>query len=473
MTAVFSPSTGEQIDEVPDTGPAALEAALTAADQAAPLWRAVPATERGALLLEMARRLRARADEIAQIETRNTGKLLADTRREAHRAAACFEYYGGYADKVLGTVIPVTGPFHVYTAREPYGVVAGVIPWNVPYFFAAKKIAPALAFGNVSVLKPAAETPLTALLLRQVVADVLADAGLPGEIVQVVPGGAEVGRAVVADPRVRLVVFTGSDRAGAAVGSAAAAHFAPSALELGGKSPQLVFADADLDAAVAGVVEGFAGSCGQMCIAGSRLYVQREVHEEFMQRLARSVAALRLGDPLHSGTQVGPQVTSAQAARTHSFIAAGEQAGARVAARAPAPDSPALAGGFWVAPTVFADVPADSPLLTEEIFGPVLCAGSFTDEDDAIALAHRSRFGLGAGVWTGDAGRAHRMAAALRVGTVWVNTYRILSDLVPFGGVGASGYGREGGSDAANLYTWTKSVWMATAPGVPAAYRKD
>jgi acyl-CoA reductase-like NAD-dependent aldehyde dehydrogenase len=472
MTVVYSPITGQQIDEVPDTDAAGLDAALAAAERAAPVWRAVSASERGRLLLEVASRLRARSGEIAQVETRNTGKLLADTHREARRAADCFEYYGGFADKVLGTVIPVGSPFHTFTMREPYGVVAGIIPWNLPYFFAAKKIAPALAFGNVLVLKPAAETPLTALLLRQVVADVLDHAGLPAGIVQVVPGGADVGRALVADARTRLVVFTGSDRAGGSVGAAAAAHFAPSALELGGKSPQLVFRDADLDAAADGVVEGFAGSCGQMCIAGSRLYVQREVYDEFMQRVTARVDALRVGDPFLAGTQVGPQVTEAQARKTRAFVAAGEEEGGRILARAATPADPDLAGGYWVAPTVFADVPDQSPLLTEEIFGPVLCAGSFADEDEAVALAHHTRFGLGAGVWTADIGRAYRMAARLQVGTVWVNTYRILSDLVPFGGVGASGYGREGGSEAANLYTWAKSVWLSTAPGIPSAYRK-
>lgn len=305
MTAVYTPVTGEQIAEVPRTDAAALDAALSAARDAAPAWRAVPASERGALLVEVGRRLRARAASIAEVETRNTGKLLADTRREAQRAAACFEYYGGYADKALGTVIGVPGPFHTYTLREPYGVVAGIVPWNVPYFFAAKKIAPALAFGNVLVLKPAEQTPLTALLLRDVVAGVLDEAGLPAGIVQVVPGGAETGRALVADPRTQLVVFTGSDHAGAAVGASAAAHFAPAALELGGKSPQLVFADADLDAAAAGVVEGFAGSCGQMCIAGSRLYVERSVYGEFMRLVAARVNALRAGDPVLPGTEVG------------------------------------------------------------------------------------------------------------------------------------------------------------------------
>lgn len=473
MTAVRSPITGELIDEVPDTDLDRLDAAMRAAEAAVPVWRAVPATERGRLLVEVGRRIRDRVDEIAALETLNTGKLLADTRREALRAAGCFEYYGGYADKVVGTVIPVPGPFHTYTLREPYGVVAGIIPWNVPFFFAAKKIAPALAFGNVSLLKPAAETPLTALLLQQIVHGVLVDAGLPDGIVQVVTGGTELGRALVADPRTRLVVFTGSDRAGASVGAAAAAHFAPSTLELGGKSPQLVFAGADLDSAVVAVTEGFVGSCGQMCIAGSRVYVQREIYDEFIDRLAGRVRALRVGDPRLPNVHVGPQVTDAQATKTRTFIARGVQDGATVVAQAELPDAPELAGGWWVPPTLFADVQADSPLLVEEIFGPVLCAAPFRDEAEAVELAHQSPFGLGAGVWTGDPGQAHRLAATLQVGTVWVNTYRILSDLVPFGGVGHSGYGREGGTDAVNLYTWTKSVWLSTTPGLPPAYRKD
>ncbi|MFI2664209.1 aldehyde dehydrogenase family protein [Micromonospora carbonacea] len=472
MSLIRSPITGDAIREVADVTPAGLDDAFDAARAAAPVWRAVPPTERGRLLVEVGRRMRARIDEVAELETLNTGKLVADTRREAERAAGCFEYYGGYADKVVGSVIPVPGPFHTYTLREPYGVVAGIIPWNVPYFFAAKKIAPALAFGNVSLLKPAQETPLTALLLGEIVAEVLAGAGLPGGIVQVLAGGGELGRALVSDPRTDMVVFTGSARTGAAVGSAAAAHFAPAALELGGKSPQLVFADADLDAAVAGVVEGIVGSCGQMCIAGSRLYVQAAVYPQFLDRLADRVRGLRVGDPRMAGTQVGPQVTQAQADKTGEYIARGQADGGRLIAQAELPTAPELAGGYWVPPTVLADVDPKSPLLQEEVFGPVLAVDRFTDEVDAVELAHRTRFGLAAGVWTGDPGRAHRMAAALRVGTVWVNTYRILSDLVPFGGVGHSGYGREGGADAVGLYTWTKSVWLATDPGVPSTYGK-
>jgi acyl-CoA reductase-like NAD-dependent aldehyde dehydrogenase len=467
MSSIYSPITGEVVAEIADATLADVDNALERATASFEKWRKVTPSARGRILIKVGQLIRENADEISALETLNTGKRLADTKREAIRAAECFEYYGGYADKVVGTVVPVPGDFHAYTEREPYGVVVGIIPWNVPFFFAAKKIAPAIAFGNVSVLKPAVETPLTALKLQEI----LLQAGIEEGVVQVLTGGSEIGKKLVSDHRTKLVVFTGSDKSGAAVGSAAAAHFAPAALELGGKSAQLVFADADLTAALDGVVEGITGSCGQMCIAGSRLYVEEKISADFIAGIKKRFDSLVVGDPREMQTQVGPQVTALQAAKTLEYIEIAKRDGGKVLSSTQLNLASQISKGFFVPPTAFTDLPNTSLSVQEEIFGPVLSISTFKNEEDALLKAHDTNFGLAAGVWTSDTSRAHRMASELRVGNIWVNTYRVLSDLMPFGGVGSSGYGREGGTDAPNLYTWTKSVWISKTPGLPSGYR--
>lgn len=467
MTAIHNPIDGAAIGDVQPATPAEIDAAFDQAGKAQQAWAQTSATERGRRLREVADLLRERAHEFAALETRNTGKPLRNTLGEAERAALAFEYYAGWADKVTGTTIPVGGDHHTYTLREPRGIAVGIVPWNVPYVFAALKVAPALAFGNAILLKPAAETPLSALLL----AEVLASSSLPGGLMHVLPGGGDVGAQLVAHLRADVVAFTGFHETGRRVAEAAGRQLTPVTLELGGKNPQLIFADADLDAAVQGVMLGGYSQCGQMCIAGSRVFVQDEIYDEVAERLAAEVSALRVGDPRDADTTVGPQTTRRQADKTLGLIDAGRAEGATVLAQVAVPDKPGIAGGFYVPPTLFTDTDPGMRVMREEIFGPVVSLGRFRDEADAVAQAGESDFGLAAGVWTSDVGRAHRLARALDVGTVWINTYRVLSVLVPFGGFRLSGYGQEGGEEAIRLYTRSKSVWTSLQPGLPAGYR--
>ena len=467
MTAILDPATGQTIAEVPAAGAPEVDAAYARAKAASAEWAQVPATERGRLLYAAASIMRSRLDELAQVESRNTGRPLHNTRGEAARAAAALEYYAGFADKVLGTTVPVAGPYHTYTLREPRGVALGIIPWNAPYVFAALKVAPALAFGNALLLKPAEETPLTALLLQEMIEQ----AGVPEGVLQIVTGGSETGRLLVDDPRADVIAFTGHHITGMRISEAAAKHLNPVSMELGGKSPQIIFADADLDAALNAVLLGVFGQTGQMCIAGSRVFVQAGIFETFRARLVDAVSGLRVGPPTDAGVQVGPQTTRAQLEKTLRMIEVGRQQGATIAAQAALSPEVAGSGGFFSPPTVFTDVTSDMAVMQEEIFGPVVCLAPFDDEDDALRKAHESPFGLAAGVWTADIGRAHRLALALDVGTVWINTYRVLSVGVPFGGVGLSGSGREGGEAAVDLYTRVKSVWTALEPGMPPGYR--
>jgi len=463
VTAILNPTTGRQLREVPDSTPAEVDAAFEAARAGLAEWKALAATERGAMLMRVADAMERRADEFARIESENMGMPLAGTRAMTLRAAGTFRYFGGYADKLGGETIPVAGPYHTYTRREPHGVVVAIVPWNAPLIFATKKMAPALAFGNACLLKPAQESPLTALLLGELLAEV----GLPAGLARVLTGGRAVGEQLVGDPRADFVIFTGSHLGGKAVAAAAARNLTPVALELGGKSPQLVFADADLDAALDGVVAGIFGECGQMCIAGSRVLVDERIADRFVAELVERTRALRVGDPLQEGIQVGPQTTATQRDKTVAMIERARSEGAVVAAAAELPTDPELSGGYFVAPTLFTDVAPELEIAREEVFGPVLVAATFADEEEAVRLANDTPFGLSAGVWTTSAARAHRVAAAIDAGTIWLNTYAAISDLVPFGGIGLSGHGREGGSSAAQLYTRVKSVWTALTDGLP------
>jgi len=466
MIHVVSPIDGSSLSHLEPESARQVESRILAAKAAQPAWAHRTGTDRGRVLGRVADEIERRADEISELESRNTGKIRSDTKREVLRAAGAFRYYAGWADKVVGETIPVDRDHLVYTLAEPFGVVAGIIPWNVPFFFAAKKIAPALAFGNACVLKPAEETPLTAILL----AELLETAGVPKDLVQVIVGGREAGSAIVASSNIDLIVFTGSDATGKAIARSAADNLTPVALELGGKSPQLVFPDADLDQAIEAISLGVFASCGQMCIAGSRLVVHDSIHGEVVERLSERVNNFVVGNPLEPTTDLGPQITSLQRDKTLAFIEESKSVG-RIVAQSKLPTDPALLGGFYVPPTIFDDLDPDARVLREEVFGPVLAVTKFTTDDDAIALANSTEFGLAAGVWTSDISRAHGIAREIQAGTVWINTYRVLSELVPFGGVASSGYGRENGTEAARLYTRPKSVWTSLNPGISSEFK--
>ena len=461
-----NPYLGEPWARIPQGCAQDIDRAVAAANRAmleGP-WPAMIASARGKLMNRLADLVEKNAQRLAEIEVRDNGKLLAEMRAQVNYHPEWWRYYGGLADKVEGRVMPIDKPnMFAFSRSEPVGVVGAITAWNSPLLFIAWKCAPAIAAGCTVVIKPSEFTSASTLEY----AALTREAGFPDGVFNVVAGyGHEVGSALVDHPDVAKITFTGSDTTGARIYAQAAKTMKRVTLELGGKSPHIVFEDADLDQAAAGVVSGIFAATGQTCIAGSRLLVQNSIREEFVQRVAALGASARKGDPMLPETNIGPVTTPAQYRKILDYMEIAKAEGARCILGGGPATSPELPGGQFVEPTIFVDVTPDMRIAREEVFGPILCLIPFKDEDDAVQIANDTRFGLAAGVWTNDIKRAHRMTRRLRAGTVWVNTYRRTNYATPFGGMKESGLGRENGLDAIYEFTETKSVWIDTGPGI-------
>jgi aldehyde dehydrogenase (NAD+) len=449
----LNPATGEVIASVAQGGAADIDRAVKAARHAleAPPYSTMDAADRGRLLLRLADLVEAHAQELALLESLNAGKTIADSLGDMQGVANTLRYYGGWADKIEGRTPPVRGNFPTYTLRQPVGVVGQIIPWNFPLLMLAWKLGPAIACGNTVVLKPAEQTPLTALRL----AELAMEAGFPPGILNIVNGVGEVtGAALVVHPDVDKIAFTGHVDTAKIIQKAAADTLKRTSFELGGKSPNVIFADADMDQAVAGAFHTIYFNGGQCCTAGSRLFVEECVHREFVERLAARAKQRKVGDPLDPTTEQGPQVSQEQLDKILGYIDLGQQQGAALVTGGHRIGDK----GFFVEPTIFDNVRDDMKIATDEIFGPVVSVLPFSDVHELIGRANNTYYGLSAGIWTKNIDKAHLFAKHVKAGTVWVNCYHVVDTTTPFGGFKMSGHGRENGETALELYTEMKTV---------------
>lgn len=455
----INPATGETWAQVPAGGQGDVDRAVAAARAAfdAKSWRSMLGKQRGRLMRQLAEVIRRDADKLAAIETRDNGKLIRESQAQLRVIPDWYDYFAGLADKIQGETIPVDKPDMLnYTVRHPLGVVGAIVPWNSPLLIAAYKLAPALAAGNTIVLKPAEQTSVSALEFARLAIEV----GFPPGVINVVTGyGHAAGAALSAHPGINKLTFTGGTVTGRRVAAAAGANTVPLTLELGGKSPQLVFADADLARVTNGVLAGIFAACGQSCVAGARLFAHESIIAELTDRISARAKSIVIGDPANPASEMGPLAFAQQLERCESYVRLGVKEGARLLLGGQQPAA-RQGQGFFFEPTIFVDVRNDMRIAQEEIFGPVLCITPFKVEAEAVALANDSSYGLAAGVWTQDIQRAHRVAQQLQAGTIWINAYRIVSHASPMGGYKNSGYGRENGLQAINDFTTLKSVWI-------------
>lgn len=457
----INPANGEPWASMPAAGAEDVERAVQAAHRAFldPAWAGLTASQRGKLLYKLADLVAANADQLAELETADTGKIIRETRSQIGYVAEYYRYYAGMADKLQGACLPVDKPdMEAFLRREPIGVVAAIVPWNSQLFLSAVKLGPALAAGCTVVLKASEEGPAPLLAFARLVHE----AGFPPGVVNIITGfGNDCGRVLTSHPLVSRIAFTGGPETARHIVRNSADNLAYTSLELGGKSPVLVFDDVDVDSVSNAIVAGIFAASGQSCVAGSRLLVQRGVRDQLLAKLVAKAEAIRIGDPQDSATEMGPLATQKQRAHIQHVVAASVDAGAELLTGGSVPLD--FEAGYYYRPTILACPNSRVPSVTTELFGPVLSVVTFDTEAEAVALANDSVYGLASGVFTRDLARGHRLTRALRAGIVWVNTYRVVSPIVPFGGYGQSGLGREGGLEAMLDYTRTKSVWIRTS----------
>ncbi|MCI0627797.1 MAG: aldehyde dehydrogenase [Acidobacteria bacterium] len=455
-----NPATGKIWAEISEANAADVDQAVRAARAAfeSGPWSDMTGSQRRDLLLRFAQRIAEEGPELGRIEATENGKLLREMVGQYKLIPEYYRFFAGLADKIQGETIPMEKPqFFGYTIREPLGVIGLIVPWNSPLLLVSFVAAPALAAGNTLVIKPAEQTPVSALRYAELATEV----GFPPGVINVVPGYGEIaGAALASHPDVNKLFFTGSTETGKLIAAAAAKNVVPLGLELGGKSPQIVFEDADLQSVTFGLLAGIFAAAGQTCIAGSRLFVHRRVRQELVERIVGRAKTIKMGDPFQEDTELGPLAFREAMEKTEYFVEKGIEEGATMVLGGRRPENKECAGGYYFLPTIFTDVRNDMTIAREEIFGPILSVLDFEEEEEVIRLANDTRYGLAAGIWTRDIMRAHRVARRLKAGTVWINEYRQLSPAMPFGGYKLSGYGRECGSQAIHEMTQLKSVWV-------------